>query len=104
MTISTELVCPEQTNQMVKCSYDNIEGSICVRKDCKNSSVSSCNCVNGLCSWSVGEPSEFRKSENYLIPVKSARHGEAAAWTAFARAATKLIGNLTKILFGKKII
>ncbi|CBY12641.1 unnamed protein product [Oikopleura dioica] len=56
MTISTELVCPEQTNQMVKCSYDNIEGSICVRKDCKNSSVSSCNCVNGLCSWSVGEP------------------------------------------------
>jgi len=56
MTISTESVCPEQTNPMIKCSYDNTEGSICVRKDCKNSSVSSCNCVNGLCGWSVGEP------------------------------------------------
>ena len=64
MTVSTEFVCPVQTNPMIKCSYDNDEGSICVRKDCKNSSVSSCNCVNGLCSWSVGEPSKRKKWKN----------------------------------------
>ncbi|CAG5078521.1 Oidioi.mRNA.OKI2018_I69.PAR.g9011.t1.cds [Oikopleura dioica] len=56
MTQTTRDACPLQTNSMVECSYDNADGSICVRKDCKNSSVSSCNCINGYCSWSVGEP------------------------------------------------
>ena len=70
MTVSTEFVCPVQTNPMIKCSYDNDEGSICVRKDCKNSSVSSCNCVNGLCSWSVGEPSKRKKWKNKLNVFK----------------------------------